>query len=400
MRGVEDAPTMMPQPEGLSPAELGQRVDPWLAGSVAFLLAVGVAAVYSGSAVLAAERFGDPSLFLLRHLQAIGVSLVVIYVVGRVPLERWSAAAYPLLAVAFVLLFLTVASPLGRSANGATRWLLVGPIRMQPAEIAKLAVVVYLAHSLAKKRERASTFSVGFVPHVLVVSLLVLLLFKQPDLGTSAVVYATLGAMLFVAGTRSAYLVMAVLAVVPFVMFYLERYPHARRRFQVFLAPESDPTGAGYHIYQSLLAFGSGQVFGTGLGQGSQKLFFLPEPHTDFVFATIGQELGFLGATAVLGAFTVLVGRSLWVATRLPCRFPMFLTFGVAIWLGTQAAINMGVAVALLPTKGLTLPLVSYGRTSMIVAAIAAGILFRASAEERAHAEFRPRPKLRRRPKR
>jgi cell division protein FtsW len=196
--------------------------------------------------------------------------------------------------------------------------------------------------------------------------------------------------MLFVAGTRSAYLVLSVLAAIPVAMLYLERYPHARRRIEVFLAPEQDPTGAGYHIYQSLLAFGSGRVLGMGLGNGSQKLFFLPEPHTDFIFATIGQELGFLGASGVLLAFVVLVARSFWVAGQLPCRFPMFLTFGTALWLGVQAAIHMGVAVAVLPTKGLTLPLVSYGRTSMIVSAIAAGILLRASAEARAQLERRP----------
>lgn len=399
MKGDDNAPTMLPLPVGLSSGDFARLVDPWMAGSVALLLGVGIAAVYSGSAVVAAERFDNATFFLVRHLQAIALGVVVAVVLLRVPLERWSALAYPMIAGCFVLLLLTVASPLGQAANGAERWLVVGPLRFQPAELAKLGVVVYLAHSLAKKREQVSTFSVGFLPHVLVVSTLVLLILKQPDLGTSVVIYATLGAMLFVAGTRSAYLVMAVLAAVPVVWLYLERYPHARRRIEVFLAPEADPTGAGYHIYQSLLAFGSGRIFGMGLGRGSQKLFFLPEPHTDFVFATIGQELGFVGAVLVLGAFAVLVGRGLWVAGKLPCRFPMFLTFGVATWLGVQAAINMGVAVALLPTKGLTLPFVSFGRSSMVVAAIGAAILFRASAEERAQRELRPAKRGRRRKK-
>lgn len=383
--GVSDAPTMMPLPMGLSSADFARRVDPWMVGAAMFLLTVGIASVYSGSAVLAADRFGTSSFFLVRHLGSIGLGLALMMAVMRVPLSRWSSLAYPLLAVVFVLLLLTVASPLGVSAHGAARWLRLGPLRIQPAELTKLAVVVYLAHSLAKKRESVSRFSVGFLPHIIVVSGLVLLMLKQPDLGTSAVVYATLAAMLFVAGARTAYLVLGVLAALPVVLIYLQQYPHALRRIQVFLAPESDPRGAGYHIYQSLVAFGSGGPFGMGLGEGGQKLFFLPEPHTDFIYATIGQELGFVGAASVLVAFGVLIGRALTMATRLPCRFPMFLAFGVATWLGVQAFINMGVAVALLPTKGLTLPLLSFGRSSMVVVLVGLGILFRASAEERAH---------------
>lgn len=392
MTGSRDshAPTMMPLPVGWSGTDYATRVDPLMAGAAAFLLVVGVAAVYSGSAVLAAERFGGSGFFLVRHLSSIALGLVLLAGVVRVPLERWSALAYPLLILTFVLLLLTASTPLGQAANGATRWFKLGPLRIQPAELAKLAVVLYLAHALAKNRERVSLLRVGFLPHVIVVSVLVALLLEQPDLGTSAVIYGTLGAMLFVAGARTAYLVLAVLAAVPVLFVYIERYPHAWKRIQVFLAPESDPRGAGYHVYQSLVAFGSGGPVGVGLGEGTQKLFFLPEPHTDFIYATIGQELGFLGAAAVLLAFSILVGRGLIVANRLPCRFPMFLTCGMAVWLGIQAAIHMGVAVALLPTKGLTLPLVSFGRSSMVVALVAVGVLLRASAEERAHREAGP----------
>ena len=401
MRGAElsKAPTMMPVPAGLSAGDLSRRVDPWMVGAALLLVTVGIAAVYSGSAVRASERFGGPTFFLLGHLSALAMGLVLMVWVVRTPLESWSRMAYPILGLAFVLLVLTVTTAWGQSANGAVRWLKIGYLRFQPAELAKLAVVVYLAHSLARKRERVSGFAVGFLPHVLVVSALVALILKQPDFGTSAVIYATLGVMLFVAGTRAAYLVLAVIAAVPVAWAYVARHPHAWKRIQVFLAPESDPAGSSYHVYQSLLAFGSGGPFGLGLGQGSQKLFFLPEPHTDFIFATIGQELGFFGASLVLIAFGVLVGRSLRVANRLPCRFPMFLTFGVAAWLGLQACINMAVVVALLPTKGLTLPLISFGRSSMIICLVGVGILLRASAEEVAHREMarsRTRPRKRR----
>lgn len=382
---TSDAPTMMPLPVGLSPGDFVRRVDPWMVGALALLLTLGVATVYSGSGVKAALELGDSSYFVGKHAGSIFFGLLLMLLVARTPLESWSRLAYPILALTFVLLAMAVFSPIGVTVKGASRWLAFGPLRFQPAELAKLAVPLYLAASLAKKREKASTFSIGFLPHVIVVSAMVALLIEQPDLGTSAVIFATLGLTLFVAGTRTAYLVLAVFAALPVVALYVARYPHALRRLQVFLAPEADRFGAGYHIYQSLVAFGSGGPVGMGLGSGTQKLFFLPEPHTDFIYATLGQELGFAGAILTLGAFCVFIGRAMWIANRLPCRFPMFLAFGVAAWLGLQAVLNMGVAVALLPTKGLTLPFVSFGRSSMVISLIGAGILLRASAEEGAH---------------
>ncbi len=378
---------MMPLPVGLSASDYARRVDPFITAAALGLLTVGVAMVYSASAVLAANHHGDPNFFLSRHVGAVLVGLLLIAAVVRIPLERWSTFAYPLLLLSFLLLVLTVASPLGVKLNGAHRWLRLGPVTVQPAELAKLAVVVYLSHSLAKKRERVSVFSVGVLPHAIVVSALVALLLKQPDLGTSAVIFATLAAMLFVAGARTAYLLFAVLLAVPVGLAYVLRHPHAWNRIMVFLDPQMDRLGAGYQVDQSLLAFGSGGAFGVGLGEGGQKLGFLPEPHTDFIFATIGQELGFVGATTVLIMVATISLRGMMIANRLPCRFPMFLAFGSAAWLGMQALMHMGVATALLPTKGLTLPLVSFGRSSMLVAAVSIGILLRASAEERAHRE-------------
>lgn len=378
----QEAPTMMPLPVELSPRDYGSFVDPWMVASTFLLLSVGIVCVYSGSALIAEHRFGGHTFFLLRHLSSVGLGLVVLVAALRTPLERWSLLAYPFLLLTFVLLGLTLFGPFAQTYNGASRWLSVGPIRFQPAELSKLAVPIYLAHSLAAKREKAALFSVGFLPHALVVSAMVALVLKQPDLGTSVVLYATLAAVLFVAGTRTAYLVLAVLAALPVLGLYLARYPHAWRRIEVFLAG-ADPHGAGYHVAQSLVAFGSGGVWGMGLGEGTQKLFFLPEPHTDFIFATIGQELGFVGACSVLAAFAVLIFRSMWFAAHLPCRFPMYLTFGLAASICMQVCINTGVATALLPAKGLTLPLLSFGRSSMVVGLLMVGILLRASAEYR-----------------
>lgn len=386
-RAYEEAPTMLPLPAELDGGDFAQRVDPWLVGSTLFLLGIGIVSVYSGSALLAEQKGLPATHFLTGQLLSIGLGLLGLVMVVRIPLERWSSIAYLFLVFTFILLGVTATGLFGAPINGANRWLQLGPVSFQPAELARIAVPVYLAHSLAKKRDRVSLFSVGFLPHVVVVSLLVAFILRQPDLGTSVVVYVTLAGMLFVAGTRTAYLGLAFVGAVPVVAWYVLTHRHAWARIQVFLTGGDDRANAGWHVYQSLVTFGSGGVTGMGLGEGPQKLFFLPEPHTDFVFATIGQELGFVGVLAVIVAFAVLVGRSFRVAARQQAAFHAYLGYGIAMALGVQACINMGVATALLPAKGLTLPLVSFGKSSMLVSLVAVGILLRASAEERAQRE-------------
>jgi len=377
------APTMMPAPAGVSGSEMARSVDPWIAGAVVVLLSIGTVLVYSASAVRAQNISGSSDLFLVRHLSSITMGLVFAAVAMRIPIEAWSKVAYPLLVVSVVLLLAVFVPGVGRRVNGSLRWISLGPASFQPAELAKLAVVVYLAHSLAKKREHVSTFSIGFLPHVLVTSLVVALILVQPDIGTSAVIFATLGLMLFVAGTRISYLVLAVVGALPVAAHYVFTRPHAFKRILVFLEPEAYKQSYGYQVWESLVSFGSGGAFGLGLGAGKQKLYFLPESHTDFIFAVLGQELGFVGVFITIAAFAVLIGRGLWLSSRLPCRFPMFLVCGLTAWLGMQAATNMAVVTALLPTKGLTLPLVSFGRSSLVVTMLAVGILLRASAEAR-----------------
>lgn len=391
------APTMMPSPAGVSAADMVRAVDPWMAAAVVLLLSVGTVLVYSASAVRAHSASGHSDLYLMRHLASIAVGLVLMAIVMRIPIETWSRLAYPMLALSVVLLIAVFIPGLGRRVNGAMRWISLGPASFQPAEFAKLAVVVYLAHSLAKKREKASSFSIGFVPHVAITSAVVGLILIQPDIGTSAVIFATLGFMLFVAGTRISYLVLAVVGALPVAIHYVVTRPHAFKRILVFMEPEAYKQNIGYQVWESLVSFGSGGAFGLGLGAGKQKLYFLPESHTDFIFAVLGQELGFLGVVLAVGAFVTLVGRGLWLASKLPCRFPMFLVFGLSVWLGVQAATNMAVVTALLPTKGLTLPLVSFGRSSLVITMVAVAILLRASAEARtqllrlASAPARPR---------
>lgn len=374
------APTTMPLPAGAKARDFVRAVDPWIAIASMVLVGLGTVLVYSASAIRSSTH-GASEDFLLRHLFAIGLGLSAMTVALRVKIELWSRIAYPLLGVSLLLLLGTLIPGLGRQVHGAHRWLQLGPISGQPSEIAKLAVVVYLAHSLAKKRERASTFSVGFLPHVVMTSLAVSLLLSQPDIGTAAVIYTTLGLMLFAAGTRVSYLVLAVVFALPAVFHYVMTHAHARARLAVFLKPEAYRHNIGYQVWESLVSFGSGGSVGLGIGAGRQKLYFLPEAHTDFVFSVLGQELGFVGVVVTIGAFAFIVGRGLWWASKLPCRFVAFLTFGISVWIGVQALVNMAVATALLPTKGLTLPFLSYGRTSMVVTLLAVGIVLRASAE-------------------
>ena len=377
-----DAPTEMPTPD-VEPSTLVRSVDPWMALSTVILLALGVVLVYSASAVRATQAGGHNTDLLVRHLGSVLVGLIAMFMVLRVKADAWSRWAYPLLGMTFLLLLAVWVPGVGRRVNGAQRWLAMGPIGFQPAELAKLTVVLYLAHSLAKKREKVTTFSVGFVPHVLVTGALIMLIMVQPDIGTSAIVFTVLGLMLFVAGARVGYLVLAGVAAMPVAAWYVATHRHAAARLLAFLAPEDHKRDIGYQVWESLVAFGSGGPWGLGLGEGRQTLF-LPAAHTDFIFAVLGQELGFVGVAAVIAAFVGLVGRGLWLSTQLPSRFAMFMTFGLCAWIGLQAIINMAVVMSLLPTKGLTLPLVSYGRSSLIVSMVAVGIVLRASAEYRA----------------
>jgi cell division protein FtsW len=385
---VMQAPTTLPIPADATPRVIAGKADPYIVGATVLLVALGTVVVYSATAIRSVDlttRSGDPhtTYFLWRHVVSVAFGLLGLTAALRVPVERWSRWAFHLLALAFVLLVAVFVPGIAQEAkNGATRWIKPG---FQPAELAKLAVVVYLAHSLAKKRERVADFKVGFLPHVLTVGLVVGLLLKQPDFGTAVIVFACLGLMMFVAGTKVGYLLMAALLALPVGVGYVLAKPHAMARFMAFLDPEATADGSGFQLQESLIAFGSGGLTGTGLGAGHQKLGFLPEAHTDFIFAVVGEELGFVGVCAVLAAFAVLIGRAVQLARRASVRFNMFIAFGIASWLGAQALINMCVVTGLVPTKGLTLPLVSYGGSSMVMTLVAVGLLLRISAEERNH---------------
>ncbi|UCH29304.1 MAG: putative lipid II flippase FtsW [Myxococcales bacterium] len=353
-------------------------VDVSLAATLIGLIAFGVVMVYSASAVYAGNMFGNGYHFLVRQTVFALLALVVLAVFTRIKIDWLRASTYPVLLIG-VLLMLAVALGFGRSAGGATRWLAVGPVNVQPAELAKLAMIMWLAHSLAKKAHRVRTFSIGFLPHVIVAVLLMLLCLAQPDFGSAVMIALLTFVVLFAAGARAGYLLGGVLLALPIGYAAIASSPYRMRRIMAFLEPFEHRQGAGYQITESLMSFGSGGWTGVGLGDGRQKLLFLPEAHTDFISAIVGEELGFIGVVLLCGAFAWVVLRGLRAAWRVQDEYAGYLAAGMTLFIGLQAFTNLAVATGLVPTKGLALPFVSYGGSSLLVNAAAAGIILNVS---------------------
>ena len=353
-------------------------VDVSLAATLVGLIAFGVVMVYSASAVYAGNTFGNGHHFLIRQTMFALVAFAVLAVFTRIKIDWLRAATYPVLLLAVVLM-LAVAMGFGRSAGGATRWLALGPVNVQPAEAAKLAMIMWLAHSLAKKANRVRTFSIGFLPHVIVAGLLMLLCLAQPDFGSAVMIALLTFVVLFAAGARAGYLLGGLLLALPVGSAAIASSPYRMRRIKAFLEPFEHRQGAGYQITESLMSFGSGGWTGAGLGDGRQKLLFLPEAHTDFISAIIGEELGFIGVVLLCAAFAWIVLRGLRAAWRVQDEYAAYLAAGMTLFIGLQAFTNLAVAMGLLPTKGLALPFVSYGGSSLIVNAAAAGIVLNIS---------------------
>jgi cell division protein FtsW len=366
-------------PDGRSePVRLS--VDPVLLGAVLALVSLGLVMVYSASAVIAAEKQDNGFYFLERQLLAAAVGLVVMAAAVRLGYRRLARLAYPMLLLSIVLLVLVLVPGVGTVVGGARRWLRLPGLSLQPAEIAKFTWVVYLAYSLAKKREKVATFSIGFLPHLLLAGLLVALCMAEPDFGSSVELLVLLFILLFAAGTKLSYLVGSVLLALPMAYASIARSPYRWARIKAFLDPWAHRHDIGYQVAQSLISVGSGGLFGLGLGESRQKLFFLPEAHTDFIFSIIGEELGLLGAMATIVLYGIVVWRGTRAALRASETFGTYLGLGLTAMLGFQAAVNMSVAMGMLPTKGLTLPFISYGGCSLVISMAAAGVLLSLSA--------------------
>lgn len=348
------------------------------------LALVGLVMVFSASAVVAGNRFQDPQFFLKRQIAWLGFGFLLMHLTSRIDYQLWKKLTIPILLCTIMLLVLVLAPSLGIAAKGARRWLRLGPISIQPAEMVKLVAVIYVAAYLTKKAEKLTLFRSGLVPVLIVIGILSGLVLLEPDLGTVVVMGLVVVGMLFLGGAKISHLMSLGLCAVPLVAFAVLSSSYRRQRLMTFLAPWKDPSDAGFQITQSFLAFGSGGPFGVGLGEGKQKLYFLPEAHTDFVLALVGEELGLAGTATVILLFVVFVWRGFQIAARARVPFGKHLGMGITLLIGLQALVNAAVVTGLLPTKGLTLPFVSYGGSSLVVSFVGVGMLLSISRDRQA----------------
>lgn len=362
----------------------GRQVDPWLLGAVLGLLALGIVMVFDASYFLGAERFGSPYALVGRQAVFMCMAAVLALLLSQIDPLLLRRFAYPMLFATLFLLVLVLIPGIGQVRGGARRWISLGLFAFEPSELMKPVFVLYLAHSLSRKQPKIHSFLDGVLPHLLMLLVPILLLMLQPDFGASAVLALVTLAMLFAAGARLGQLLLLGLAALPPALALIWHSPYRWQRVTAFLDPWQDQLGNGFQLVQSFLAFGSGGVLGAGLGNGKQKLFYLPEGHTDFIFSLIGEELGLAGAVVVLLCFGVLAMRGFRVATRSRDCFSRLLAFGLTFLIVGQAMLNISVALGLLPTKGMPLPLVSYGGSAMMSAGLLIGVLLALSREARA----------------
>ncbi|RUO75885.1 cell division protein FtsW [Idiomarina seosinensis] len=348
------------------------------------LMAFGFIMVTSASLPTAEKLTGNPFYFAARHTIYLMAGLLVMLATLAVPTEKWQQHSGKLLLLGLALLLAVLV--VGHSVNGAQRWIKVGPITVQVAELAKLFFYIYMASYLARREDELREATKGFIKPMVLLFIAAVLLLMQPDFGTVAVMSATTIAMLFLAGAKLWQFFMVFLTCVLALILLIIVEPYRMQRMLTFMEPEKDPFGAGYQLMQSLIAFGQGQFSGLGLGNSIQKLQYLPEAHTDFIMSVVAEELGFLGVVAVIALVLMLVTRALIIGRRclqVNQRYGGYLAYGIGVWFSIQAFVNIGVASGALPTKGLTLPLVSYGGTSIVVSSLAVGLLLRIDHERR-----------------
>ena len=344
------------------------------------LICLGLVMIYSASSNLGQLRLGDGYFFLKRQVIFCLIGIPLMFVVRYIPYTLYSRFVYPLLIISACLLGLLYVPALAREIGGARRWLNLGPLSFQPSELVKFALAVYMAYSMSKKSAEMASFSRGVLPHLLVAGILMVLVLLQPDMGTTVIMGLWVLIALFVGGVRIFHITSLLLLCSPVVIWLITRADYRIKRWLAFIDPWEDPTGIGFQIIHSFLAFGSGGIFGAGLGNSKQKLFYLPESHTDFVLSITGEELGLLGVTAIIILFGMLIMGGIRVALKARDLYSSYLALGLTSFLGLQVIINMAVVLGLLPTKGLTLPLISYGGSSLIMTLLSIGVLLNISA--------------------
>jgi cell division protein FtsW len=376
---VKRQPLLAPIEAALQERGVLGPMDAVLASVLVGLIGFGVIMVYSASAVQATTQHHDPQFFLKRQGSYAVISLLLMFAVSQIDYRRLYKFTYPVLFGVGALLLACVAG-LGHRGGGATRWIAVGPVHIQPAEMAKFALVSWLAYSLAKKAEKVKTFAVGFLPHLIVAGVFMLLCMKQPDFGSAVVLLLLTFTMLFVAGAKVGYILGASLLGSGLAVVAVVSKSYRYARYLAWLNMDEHRQDLAYQPFQSVMSFGSGGFWGTGLGRGLQTLY-LPEAHNDFIAAIIGEEFGFIGVVCLTSTFLLLVVRGVRTALRAPDDYGSYLAFGISTMFGIQALLNVAVALAILPTKGLTLPFISFGGSSLLVNAAAAGVLLSISRQ-------------------
>jgi cell division protein FtsW len=347
---------------------------------VLFLVGIGIVMVYSASSAVALKKFGSDYLFLKKQALFALVGIIGLVICRHFPYRWYRLLTYPLLALALFFLIAIQFTDFGFSAGGSARWLRFGPFSFQPSEFARFAMIVFLAYSLEKKAEKLKAFSIGFLPHILVFGAFAVCIFKQPDFGSILILGVLTWLMMFVGGVRCLHLFTSLIALLPVAYYFLINAEYRVKRILSFLDPWQYPADEGYQVVHSLMAFGTGGLWGTGIGKGHQKLFYLPEPHTDFIFSIIGEEIGLVGVLIIIGLYGLILMKGIQIAGNAPDTFGSLLAFGLTAAMGLQICINMGVTLGLLPTKGLTLPFLSYGGTSLLLNMASIGILMNISA--------------------
>jgi cell division protein FtsW len=358
------------------------RFDLWLLLAVLSLTGIGIVMIYSTSSIPAEHLFGAKSTyFLKKQLLSALVGIAAMALAMHLNYERLEVLVWPLLVVSIVMLVLVLAPGIGTEVKGSRRWLRLAGQGFQPSELARLALVLYLAYSLTRKQERIKSFLYGFLPYLMVSGLMLVLILIEPDMGGAVTLGLIMLVMLFVAGTRLSYLLGLIAVSIPVTFYFMASAEYRWRRVMATINPWDYWHDAGWQLVQSLLAFGSGGLLGAGLGEGRQKLFYLPDAHTDFILSVIGEELGFVGVMAVLLLFGMVAARGGLIALRASTPFGSLLAFGLTTMIALPALINMMVVMGLLPTKGLVLPFISYGGSALVIYLAAAGILLNVSAK-------------------
>ncbi|PWV61828.1 putative lipid II flippase FtsW [Plasticicumulans acidivorans] len=362
-------------------------LDPWLVFPAMLLIAVGVLMVTSASMPMADRTTGQPFYFLYRHVAYLLLGLMLGWLAFQIEIETWYERGPAILMGVMLLLVLVLIPGIGRRVNGSWRWINLGIMNVQVSELAKLAAIIYVAGYLRRHGAALRASIVAMIRPLLVLGVLALLLLMEPDFGaTMVIIFVALG-MVFLGGVNIWQFSAMQLLVVSGMAVLLWSSPYRRARLSSFLNPWEDPFNKGFQLTQSLIAIGRGEMFGVGLGASVQKLFYLPEAYTDFIFAILAEEFGLLGVLGVLTLYITLVVRAFQVgarAERVKQPFGAYVAYGIGLWIGFQALINMGVNMGVLPTKGLTLPFISFGGSSLVVMCIAFAILLRVDVETRA----------------